>query len=74
MRHLEEALERIRSSADIERSESIVVLSNLPDDYLRVTSGVGASKLSRLRSAPASSILTKTGQGAKGEGAGQELL
>jgi len=29
MRHLEEALERIRSSADIERSESIVVLSNL---------------------------------------------
>jgi DNA-binding Lrp family transcriptional regulator len=31
MRHLEEALERIRSSADIERSESIVVLSNLID-------------------------------------------
>ena len=29
MQHLEEALERIRSSADIERSESIVVLSNL---------------------------------------------
>jgi DNA-binding Lrp family transcriptional regulator len=29
MRHLEDALERIRSSADIERSESIVVLSNL---------------------------------------------
>ncbi|UJL31130.1 Lrp/AsnC family transcriptional regulator [Mycolicibacterium vanbaalenii] len=29
MRHLEEALERIRASADIERSESIVVLSNL---------------------------------------------
>ena len=29
MRHLEEALERIRSSADIERSESIVVLSNI---------------------------------------------
>lgn len=29
MLHLEEALERIRSSADIERSESIVVLSNL---------------------------------------------
>ena len=28
-RGLEEALERIRSSADIERSESIVVLSNL---------------------------------------------
>ena len=28
MRHLEAALERIRSSADIERSESIVVLSN----------------------------------------------
>jgi DNA-binding Lrp family transcriptional regulator len=31
MRHLEEALERIRSSADVERSESIVVLSNLID-------------------------------------------
>jgi DNA-binding Lrp family transcriptional regulator len=31
MRHLEVALERIRSSADIERSESIVVLSNLID-------------------------------------------
>ena len=29
MGHLEEALERIRASADIERSESIVVLSNL---------------------------------------------
>ena len=29
MRHLETALERIRSSADIERSESIVVLSDL---------------------------------------------
>lgn len=29
MRHLEDALERIRTSADIERSESIVVLSNL---------------------------------------------
>ncbi|MDO3400788.1 Lrp/AsnC family transcriptional regulator [Mycolicibacterium neoaurum] len=29
MRHLEDALERIRASADIERSESIVVLSNL---------------------------------------------
>lgn len=29
MSHLEVALERIRSSADIERSESIVVLSNL---------------------------------------------
>lgn len=29
MSHLEEALERIRTSADIERSESIVVLSNL---------------------------------------------
>src|SRR5271170_4026395 len=29
MRHLETALERIRSSAEIERSESIVVLSNL---------------------------------------------
>jgi DNA-binding Lrp family transcriptional regulator len=31
MRHLETALERIRASADIERSESIVVLSNLLD-------------------------------------------
>ena len=31
MSHLESALERIRSSADIERSESIVVLSNLID-------------------------------------------
>ena len=31
MRHLEDALERIRASADIERSESIVVLSNLID-------------------------------------------
>lgn len=31
MRHLEAALERIRSSAHIERSESIVVLSNLID-------------------------------------------
>ncbi|CAM4299537.1 Regulatory protein AsnC [Mycobacterium basiliense] len=31
MRHLETALERIRSSADIERSESVVVLSNLID-------------------------------------------
>ena len=31
MQHLEEALERIRSSAEIERSESIVVLSNLID-------------------------------------------
>ncbi|MEE6140096.1 Lrp/AsnC family transcriptional regulator [Mycobacterium sp. 050128] len=31
MRHLESALERIRESADIERSESIVVLSNLID-------------------------------------------
>ncbi|MGU3497877.1 Lrp/AsnC family transcriptional regulator [Mycobacterium sp. C31M] len=29
MRHLEDALERIRASADIERSESIVVLSNI---------------------------------------------
>ena len=29
MRHLEEALERIRTSADVERSESIVVLSNI---------------------------------------------
>lgn len=31
MGHLEAALERIRSSADVERSESIVVLSNLID-------------------------------------------
>jgi DNA-binding Lrp family transcriptional regulator len=31
MQHLEQALERIRASADIERSESIVVLSNLID-------------------------------------------
>ncbi|MCB0932934.1 MAG: Lrp/AsnC family transcriptional regulator [Mycobacterium sp.] len=31
MRHLEAALERIRSSAEVERSESIVVLSNLID-------------------------------------------
>jgi len=31
MRHLEDALERIRTSADIERTESIVVLSNLID-------------------------------------------
>ena len=31
MRHLEAALERIRSSAEIERSESIVVLSNIID-------------------------------------------
>jgi DNA-binding Lrp family transcriptional regulator len=29
MPHLEDALERIRTSADIERSESIVVLSNI---------------------------------------------
>jgi DNA-binding Lrp family transcriptional regulator len=34
MRHLEAVLERIRSSADIERSESIVVLSNLIDRML----------------------------------------
>lgn len=31
MRHLESTLEQIRASADIERSESIVVLSNLID-------------------------------------------
>jgi DNA-binding Lrp family transcriptional regulator len=31
MRHLEEALERIRSAADVERSESIVVLTNMID-------------------------------------------
>jgi DNA-binding Lrp family transcriptional regulator len=31
MRHLEVALERIRSAADVERSESIVVLTNVID-------------------------------------------
>nr|WP_090279263.1 Lrp/AsnC family transcriptional regulator [Mycolicibacterium komanii]CRL75105.1 transcriptional regulator [Mycolicibacterium komanii] len=31
MRHLEEALERIRSAAEVERSESIVVLTNVID-------------------------------------------
>jgi DNA-binding Lrp family transcriptional regulator len=31
MRHLEDALERIRTAADIDRTESIVVLSNLID-------------------------------------------
>jgi len=31
MQHLETALEKIRSTADVERSESIVVLSNLID-------------------------------------------
>jgi DNA-binding Lrp family transcriptional regulator len=31
MRHLEMALERIRSAADVERSESIVVLTNVID-------------------------------------------
>src|SRR6201996_7540969 len=31
MRHLEDALERIRTRADVERTESIVVLSNLID-------------------------------------------
>jgi DNA-binding Lrp family transcriptional regulator len=31
MRHLEEALERIRSAAQVERSESIVVLTNIID-------------------------------------------
>ena len=31
MRHLEEALERIRSAAEVERSESIVVLTNIID-------------------------------------------
>jgi DNA-binding Lrp family transcriptional regulator len=31
MGHLEEALERIRSAADVERSESIVVLTNIID-------------------------------------------
>lgn len=31
MGHLEEALERIRTSADVERTESVVVLSNLID-------------------------------------------
>jgi DNA-binding Lrp family transcriptional regulator len=33
MHHLEEALERIRTSADIERTESTVVLSNLIERY-----------------------------------------
>ncbi|OBF88973.1 AsnC family transcriptional regulator [Mycobacterium sp. 852002-51152_SCH6134967] len=31
MRHLEEALERIRSTAHVERSESVVVLTNVID-------------------------------------------
>ena len=31
MRHLEEVLEKIRSAADVERSESIVVLTNVID-------------------------------------------
>jgi DNA-binding Lrp family transcriptional regulator len=31
MQHLEDALERIRTAADIDRTESIVVLSNLID-------------------------------------------
>jgi len=31
MRHLEEALERIRAAADVERSESIVVLTKIID-------------------------------------------
>jgi DNA-binding Lrp family transcriptional regulator len=31
MRHLEEALEKIRAAADVERSESIVVLTNIID-------------------------------------------
>ncbi|HEX8884377.1 MAG TPA: response regulator, partial [Noviherbaspirillum sp.] len=35
------------------RKGDIVVLSNLPEDYLQVTSGVGASKLSRLLIVPA---------------------
>jgi DNA-binding Lrp family transcriptional regulator len=39
IRHLEDALERIRTSADIERTESIVVLSNLID---RSRADVGA--------------------------------
>ena len=34
MQHLEAALERIRSSAEVDRSESIVVLSNLIDRSL----------------------------------------
>ena len=41
MRHLEAALERIRSSADIERSESIVVLSNLIDRARALTRVAG---------------------------------
>ena len=35
------------------RKGDIVVLSDLPEDYLRVTSGIGASKLSRLLIVPA---------------------
>ena len=35
------------------RKGDIVVLSTLPDDYLQVTSGVGASRLSRLLIVPA---------------------
>ena len=41
MRHLEEALERIRASADIERSESIVVLSNIIETDPSLTSSSG---------------------------------
>ena len=36
MRHLEAVLERIRGSASIERSESIVVLSNKPTHVLEI--------------------------------------
>src|SRR6476661_8042613 len=35
------------------RKGDIVVLSNLPEDYLQVTSGVGAARLSRLLIVPA---------------------
>src|ERR1700754_4967436 len=41
MRHLEEALERIRSAADVERSESIVVLTNVIDRRRGVSSKNG---------------------------------
>ena len=47
MGHLEDALERIRTSADIERTESIVVLSNLID-----RSRAEGAKAPRRRSRP----------------------
>lgn len=39
MGHLEDALERIRLSADIDRSESVVVLSNLIDRFRAADTG-----------------------------------